>query len=104
MAVLGSPVIAIGAGIKAAFGGAVGLGTIGAFTGSIYATKINEKIDNENKNDKEQRLLMQDNEEQDVKKEVIGIGNKENKRKSFFGFHTSDNDDEEEIDDWDARN
>merc|ERR1712228_183939 len=105
MAALGSPVIAIGAGIKAAFGGAVGLGTIGAFTGSIYATKINQKMDNENKKDKEERLLMQDNDEQDVKKEIVGIANEKKKKKSYFGFNTSDNDDEEEeIDDWDARN
>ena len=97
MAALGSPVIALGVGIKAAIGGAVGLGTIGAFTGTIYAAKINKKMDDENEKDKKERLLMNDDDKIEKKKQ--------NKKSSYFGFGGKDNDDdEEEIDDWDAMN
>merc|ERR1712194_196660 len=78
MAVLGSPVIAICAGAKAAFSGAVGLGTIGAFTGSIYASKINRKLDEENQEDKKERLL---NDDDSMKEDGIKMKEKTKKPK-----------------------
>ncbi len=41
MAVLGAPIILVGVGVKAAIGGTIGLGTVGALSGSVYANKIN---------------------------------------------------------------
>ena len=58
LAALGGPIILVGAGMKAAIGGALGLGTVGAYSGSVYAQKQNEKMDQENKRDKKRRLLM----------------------------------------------
>merc|ERR1712087_524750 len=95
LAAIGGPVIAVGAGVKAAFTGALGLGTVGAFAGFVLASKMNEKMENENNEEKKERLL---NENDD------SIEKKEDMNKSFFGFRKNHDDDEDDIDDWDARN
>ena len=113
LAALGGPILLVGAGMKAAIGGALGLGTVGAYSGSAYAKKQNEKMAEENRRDKERRLLEAEQKENDNYRELKkvqshkGFQTKPIKRNNnrFFGWYgDNEEDDDEDIDDWDARN
>ena len=118
LAAFGAPIIAVGIGVKAAVGGALGLGTVGAYTGSVYAKKQNERMDDDDKRDKEQRLLNEEKEkemeEEREKQRNKGFQTKprrrSNGRKSkgyfdrYWNMDKDDDDDDGDVDVWDARN
>jgi len=107
------PVILAGAGMKAAIGGALGLGTVGAYSGAKIANKQNEKIEDDNQRDKEVRLLhdemekKQNEENKNKNKNKKGFQTKPTKRNNtgWLGWYgNTEDDDDEDIDEWDARN
>ena len=131
LAAVGGPALLIGAGVKAAIGGIVGFGTIGAFGGSWYAKKSNDNADKQSEtyDDKKEELLkndeniIDDKQENDIKNDKSernkhrGFQTKPRKRKNQkkqkndikrmnnYNYNYDDNDDDDDgLDAWDARN
>eukprot|EP01084_Bolivina_argentea_P174936 302987_1 len=107
-AALGAPMVLVGLGIKAAFESAIGFGTLGALTGTIYAKKVNDQMDEENRRDKEQRLLDDAAHDEvgttNVNRSNKGFQTKPRKRVTMDKLRLNDDDDDDDIDVWDARN
>lgn len=84
--------IGVGLGLKAAIGGAAGIGIIGSYAGSKFARKVNEQSD-------EQSMVMEDGKHHEVESEDVVENDDDVNVNSRYSILTEN----EDIEPWDAR-
>lgn len=83
---LGGPVLLLGAGVKAAIGGSIGFGALGAFSGSSYAGISNKQAEKQSETIKE---IVEDNNRRKQQKQKR---QRQRQRPSLLGVDSKDAD------------